>query len=35
VTLAKKEKSTEANSPAFRMLVDLIAEGYGRVKASA
>ena len=35
VTLAKKQKSTEANSPAFQMLVDLIAEGYGRVKASA
>jgi hypothetical protein len=35
MTLARKVKTKEANSPAFKLLVDLIAEGYGRVKASA
>jgi hypothetical protein len=35
VTLAKKMKSTDENSPAFAMLIDLIADGYRRVKASA
>ena len=35
LTLARKLKSKEKDSPAFQMLVDLIAEGYGKVKASA
>jgi hypothetical protein len=35
VTLARKLKTSGTDSPAFAMLVDLIAEGYGRVKASA
>src|SRR5262249_26954880 len=35
VTLARKLKSKDENSPAFGLLVDLIAEGYRRVKASA
>ncbi len=35
VTLARKLKSKDESSPAFGLLVDLIADGYRRVKASA
>ena len=35
MTLAKKLKTKDENSPAFGLLVDLIADGYRRVKASA
>ena len=35
VTLARKLKTKDESSPAFGLLVDLIAEGYRRVKASA
>jgi hypothetical protein len=34
VTLARKLKTKDESSPAFGMLVDLIADGYRRVKAS-
>jgi hypothetical protein len=33
--LARKLKTKDENSPAFKLLVDMIAEGYRRVKASA
>jgi len=34
VTLARKVKTSQADSPAFGMLVDLIADGYKRVSAA-